>query len=226
MSVDIPNSRITVTLDAQDDQAMPIPMFHSVYHDYHMTYGTVSTFVSRTKIPTTFEWFRCGETLCLVGGNQLMISGAFAGDENKDALRPYFDYMNMLTQARKAARVFFNLGVWQPPLPLECARKDVVVKETEPPKRNVPAVLSGCYALDGALCIVLVNHTDAPQTVRFFLDPAAYGMTGERYALTRVHPRRKDLGEVGARGETRSLSLPAAGASVLVLGESGHVASV
>ena len=51
--------------------------------------------------------------------------------------------------------------------------------DAQPPKEGVPSVLNGCYTLDGALCVVLANHTEDEQTVRSQLDPEAYGLPAE-----------------------------------------------
>ncbi|MBI3944482.1 MAG: hypothetical protein HY321_01035 [Armatimonadetes bacterium] len=210
---------ITSALDwFGDDQMMPIPMFHTVYHDYHMTYGTRGTIrPARGRQPEEFEWFRCGEALALVGGGQLMISGAQKGDEDRPGIQPYYEYMNTLIRARMAATRFLNLGVWKPPLALECARVDVMVQKGKPPKRNVPAVLNGCFELEGELCVALVNHTAAEQAVALTLDPAAYELGRGPLRLSAIHPEEEVAAE-GVTGPVRyQTTMPPASAKILRL---------
>lgn len=173
--------------------ALPIPMFHSVYHDYHMTYGTVSTFKPVTgDRKFCLDLFRFREALVLAGGSQLMVSGFFTGDENREHIQPQLNYMETLVRAHMAARKWLNLGVWKPPVPLECDTVDLDVNESNAgersPRRGIPAVLIGCYELDNELCIVLVNHTGQERKAAFSLDPKAYGLAGSRFVLKRVHP--------------------------------------
>jgi len=176
-----------------DPYALPIPMFHSVYHDYHMTYGTVSTFKPRGSEIFRIETFRYAESLCLVGGGQLMISGVFAGDEAREQYAAQFDYMETLTRAHVAARPFLNLGVWKPPLELECERVEIPWQDGLPLKRDIPAVLHGCFELDGELCVVFVNHTEAERAIRFRIDPARYALTDGPFELRLIHPTQKIL---------------------------------
>lgn len=163
--------------------ALPIPMFHSVYHDYHISYGTVQTFAD-----DNLEAFRYGEALSLVGGGQLMVSGFFEGDDRNEKCRPHLEYMETLIRARMTARRWLNLGEWKPPLTVSCECVSVPFSKTAPPKQDVPAVLSGCYLLDDALCIVLVNHTDRRQKVGFELDGKDVGLPGGRFELATLYP--------------------------------------
>jgi hypothetical protein len=200
-----------------DPQTMPIPMFHSVYHDYHMTYGTVSTFRPTGRVPVEFEWFCCGEALALIGGGQLMVSGASKGDENRPEVQPYYDYMNTLVRARGSATRFFNLGTWRSPLDLECARVSVLVTADGAPKENIPAVLNGCFELDGELCIVLVNHTPTEQRLSFTLNPETYGFGPGPLRLSVIHPKDEPVAD-GVTGSLRhEATLPPRSAQVMLL---------
>lgn len=200
-------------------RSLPIPMFHSVYHEYHMTYGTTSTFKPTTSAQTfCWEGFRLSEALVLVSGCQLMISGIFAGDETKEKFRPQLEYMDMLTRARKAGREFFNLGVWKPPLAVKCDRVEVVYNAKSPPKQDVPAVLSGCFELDGRLCIVLVNHTDKERQAAFDLDPQAYGLSGQAFELERIHPgTAAPVARIGGKHATQKITLGPLSAEVYLV---------
>lgn len=168
--------------------SLPIPLFHSVYHDYHLTYGTVSTFIE--PLPAKF---RFAEALCLVGGTQLMVSGFLAHDERKEKLRPYLDYLHTLVDAHRAARRWLNLGEWKPPAGVACARVSVPISDTLPPKRNIPAIVNGCFKLGRTLGLVLVNHTDRSQRGSVTLRPADYGLAGRAWVLKQIYPARKSM---------------------------------
>ena len=165
------------------DDVLPIPMAHSVYHDYHITYGTVLTFDEKYA-----EHYRYGEALTLVGGGQLMISGFFAGDEDNEKHKPYRDYIEQLTRAHVAGRRWLNLGRWMPPLDIECERVEVRYDDDRPPKCDIPAILSGCFLLDGQLCIVLVNHTDRPQIGRYTVNFTDYGFDADEVKIAMIYP--------------------------------------
>lgn len=185
-------SRLSSSIGGPGGQ--PIPLFHSVYHDYHMTYGTSSTFTPvRRNPPVPMEAFRYAEALCLVGGGQLMISGFFAGDENRETARPYLDYMETLTRAHVAARKWLNLGVWRPPLNLRCDLVAVPFSDKLPPKKGIPAILSGCFELDGELCLVLVNHTDHERKGTFDVDARGSGLAGRDVSLRAVYPQNNTV---------------------------------
>jgi len=174
--------------------AMPIPFFHSVYHDYHMTYGTLTNFKQRN-----LDHFRYADALCLVGGQQLMLAAFFPGDWDKDKFRPHTEYMLMLARAHVAARTWLNLGEWRPPAPVRCARIDIPL-EGEGSRPQQPAVLSGCFVLDGTLCAVLVNHTATEQPACVTVDPALYGIETP-CTLRAIHPHEEML----AQGVTEAL---------------------
>ncbi|MBI3944509.1 MAG: hypothetical protein HY321_01185, partial [Armatimonadetes bacterium] len=200
-------------------RSLPIPMFHSVYHDYHMTYGTTSTFQpARGAGEFIWDGFRLSEALVLVSGCQLMISGVFAGDENKDEFARQLRYMEVLTRARKAGRKFFNLGVWKPPLPIQCDQVAVTYSANRPPKEGIPAVLSGCFELEGELCAALVNHTEQSREAVVDISPKAYGLAGESFEIWSVYPGAETrLGRIGPEGEKRTVTLSPASAQVLIL---------
>jgi len=200
-----------------DPYCLPIPMFHSVYHDYHLTYGTVSTLKPRPDTPCHVEQFRYAEALCLVGGGQLMVSGVFAGDEEKEQYAPLFDYLETLTRAHIAARPFLNLGVWKPPLDLTCERTELEWQVGQPAKRDIPTVLNGCFELNGELCVVLVNRTASEQGIQFEVDPRQYGLTGESLELVAIHPGEQVVAPSITMGSPQQLVVPSLSAQVLVL---------
>jgi hypothetical protein len=183
------------------EQSLPIPMFHSVYHDYHITYGTVSTFKPRRSGQAHFlEHFHYAEALTLVGGGQLMISGVFGGDEDKEKFRPFFEYMEKLTRARKCARNHFNLGRWLPPPAVDCDRVDVKYNSNRPPKVNIPAVLGGAFEYESEVVVPLVNHTEQERAATVDLAPERFGRTQPWSKATLLYPEQKDLtlGDGGA----------------------------
>lgn len=202
--------------------ALPIPLFHSVYHDYHLTYGTVSTFKPNTGDRLfNFDAFRLREALCLVGGNQLMVSGFFAGDEKREEMQPQLRYMETLVAAHVAARKWLNLGAWKPPAALQCDVVDVDMTESQtkpsPPKRGIPAILSGCFELEGELCIALVNHTAQPRTATLQLDPSAYGLDGQRFSVRKIYPENAEPASSGSQQIDINVRVPAASAQVFVV---------
>ena len=151
----------------------PIPMFQSVYHDYHMTYGSMNKFPE-----SSIGKFRYCDALLLVGGGQLGVCGAFAADVERGTFKPRFDYVETLVRAHMAARRWFNLGVWRPPLAVDCDRVAIQMDNKATPLLEAPAVLSGCFELEGKLCVALVNHTEQPRRAAFELSPRAYGLKG------------------------------------------------
>jgi len=166
---------------------LPIPMFQSVYHDYHMTYGTSQTFKR-----ADMDHFRYAEALCLVAGQQLGVSDFFVGDEEAPGTEPYLSYLETLTEAHKAARKWLNLGVWKAPVDVTCGRVEIAFSNSHPPKSNIPAIINGCFELDGELCIVLVNHTASRQAGVFTLEPGAYGLAGTSWELRSLFPAREE----------------------------------
>jgi hypothetical protein len=199
-------------------RSIPIPLFHSVYHDYHMTYGTVSTFTRSWDSGHSFDHFCLSEALVLVGGCQLMISGIFSGGEKNPEMHPYLDYMEVLTRARKAGRKYFNLGVWKAPLPIECDRIEVSYDPKRPPKEDIPTVLSGCYELEGELCIALVNHTGEERKAAFPLLPANHGLTGAAYDIWSIYPGSETkVGKVDAKGAPQTVTMAPRSAQVWIL---------
>jgi hypothetical protein len=178
-----------------------------------LTYGTVQTFAEQN-----LGAFRLAEAFCLVGGQQLMVSGFFAGDEDRPEVQPHLAFMERLARAHKAARKWLNLGRWMPPVELGCDRVDVPFDPELPPKQDVPSIVHGCFELDGELCLVLVNHTGQTRKARFGLDPEAYGLDGETLALRSLWPDRPSPTRPWARGRiAHEVELPAAAAEVLLL---------
>ncbi len=192
----------------------PIPLYQSVYHDYHMTYGTMNKFTE-----PNLALFRYRDALLLAGGGQLGICGAFAGIEKSAAHRPMLDYVGTLVRARMAGRRWFNLGVWKPPLSLACERVTLDLSDAKKQGRlEAPAVRSGCFEVDGELCVALVNHTAREQSVSFDMAPAAYGLAGSAFELESIHPGSpRRLARLGAEGARQSLALGPASAQVLVV---------
>lgn len=179
-----------------------------------MTYGSVSLVQQ-----TDFETFCYGESLCLVGGVQLAIAGVLKGAENDIKKLPYLDYMEMLTRAHRAGRRFFNLGEWQPPLKLDCDLEDVNWSEKEPPKKNIPTVLSGCFKMDDELCMVLVNRTSSERRVCFEITPATYGLNTDRLQLRKIHPNNEQTLSDICAPFVLEVALPALSAHLWVLSQ-------
>ena len=189
------------------ERTHPIPMFHSVYHDYHITYGTISTFRPKAgDPPVIMEHFCYAEALTLIGGGQLMISGAFPGDDTKEEFAPFFDYMETLTGARKSAREHFNMGRWLPPLRIECDTVDLKFNADRPPKRNLPTVISGCFEYNGSIVAALVNHTDTMRSVRIDLSPKWFSRRDDWERISLVFPEEKQLD--GSRDASLEMDLP------------------
>jgi len=192
---------------------LPIPMFQSVYHDYHMTYGTHQVLNQHD-----LAHFRYAEGLCLISGQQIGISGFFTGDEERAELEPYLAYVETLTRAHVAARKWLNLGVWKPPLALQCRRVPVSFSQVHPPKADIPAILNGCFRLDGEVCIVFVNHTADAQVGTFTMSPEQYGLNAEAFRLRSIFPGRPDLLLADIREPfAHRVELPPASVKVLTL---------
>ncbi len=199
------------------EDTLPIPMFHSVYHDYHMTYGTVSDFKNpKTLEKANMEAFRLQEALCLTGGGQLMISGFFAGDENAEKFHEQREYMENLIKAHMAARKWLNLGVWKAPLNIRCDKVSVKYLPDLPPKENIPAVLSGCFELDGQLCAVLVNHTSITRKISFELQLANYGIN-KACKLEELYPGKNQTGIITDGTISLTMVMNAAETKILVV---------
>ncbi|MBI3946608.1 MAG: hypothetical protein HY321_11860 [Armatimonadetes bacterium] len=184
---------------------VPIPLFQSVYHDYHLTYGSTNRFPD-----ASIEKFRYCDALLLVGGGQLGVCGVFAGGEERAAFRPRLDWVETLTRAHMAARRWFNLGVWKPPLAMECDRVTIEMDNWSAPRLDVPTGVSGCFELDGELCVALVNHTDRPRRAAFDLSPRAHGLKGAQFEVCSVHPGAESrLGRLDADGARQEVTLDA-----------------
>lgn len=196
---------------------LPIPMFQSVYHDYHMTYGTTSCVDLSLRGGVPLEQFTFQDALCLVSGTQLMISGFFAGDESKEELKPQLDYVETLLAARKAGHDWLNFGVWKPPLALDCELVEVPFSAEFPAKQDIPAIITGCFELDGELCMVLVNHTDAERSAAAEIDPVGYGLRAETFVLKVVHPWQEALVSGVAGTLKQAVSLAPRSAQVWML---------
>ncbi|MBN1257334.1 MAG: hypothetical protein JXA52_06475 [Planctomycetes bacterium] len=200
-------------------QSLPIPMFHSVYHDYHITYGTVSTFKPRGASDLmSMDKFRYAEALTLVGGGQLMISGVFGEDDKNERFAPFFNYMEMLTRTRIAGRKWLNLGVWKPPVDINCALCAVPFSGTLPPKERIPAIISGCFLLDNQLCIILVNHTAQPQSASFSMDLQEYGLEGDNFTLKELYPETTPAKKLNSMILKKDLEFPPVSTLMLLIG--------
>lgn len=173
--------------------SLPIPLFHSVYHEYHMTYGSVMSVAE-----PDMDHFRFAEALCLVGGSQLSITGYANAEVEKAKPRiraePYLKYYDKLIGAHKAGREWLNGGAWKPPLDISCDRKDIIFDAKQAAKKNIPVIISGCFELNGELCAVLINHTDKAQKYNFELGGNEYGFFG-RFKVEQIYPERKYIGE-------------------------------
>jgi hypothetical protein len=110
-----------------DEQWLPIPLFHSVYHDYAITYGSV---LQLTEVhPRAFFY---GEALVLVGGQQLMVEGYLSADVGTDRYSEYLEYLGGLVQARKRAREYLLFGRWLPPVEMEVDDVEVAWSKDHP----------------------------------------------------------------------------------------------
>ena len=105
-----------------------------------------------------------------------------------------------------------------PPLDIECERVEVSYDDDRPPKRDIPAIVSGCFLLDGQLCIVLVNHTDRPQTGRSSVSFADYGFNADQVKIAKIYPEEGTTKSVSARRAHQSeLQLEPASAQVWIV---------
>ncbi len=164
-----------------------IPLFDSVYHDYHVTYG--SDLLMKMDLPQ----FAYTTALNLAFGIQIGVSGFFPGDESKRDFPVKLDFLEKAVRAHRAARSWLNLGEWKPPAAVECEQADITFSGDASGLRMTPAIQSGCFLLDGELCIVLVNHTDRPQHGTVRMDLADYGLASGPYKLDMVYPEAQTL---------------------------------
>ncbi|MBI3944536.1 MAG: hypothetical protein HY321_01325 [Armatimonadetes bacterium] len=174
------------------DGWLPIPMFHSVYHDYAMTYGTVQTLDQ--PFPDAYYF---GEALVMTGGSQPMVCGYFAHHVGTDAFSDYLGYLERLVKARKRARNYLTYGRWLPPVAMEAQEVDVKWSDQARPKRT-PAVLSTCWGDEaGSVGIVMVNHTGEEQKVRYSFRAADYGLPAGELVLLELAPEGEKVVAAG-----------------------------
>jgi hypothetical protein len=164
--------------DAHSDQWLPIPLFHSVYHDYAITYGSVLRLTE--KFPEAYYY---GEALVLAGGQQLMVEDYMAWDIGTDHYADYLAYLRKLVQVRRWARPYLLYGQWMPPLELSADKVEVHWSASKPPKTGISAVLNSVWYLDGVLCIVLANHTGQERTFEYCLALSEYGLENNAHTL-------------------------------------------
>jgi hypothetical protein len=190
-----------------DRAAHPIPLFASVYHDYHMTYGTYWTFND-----TLTEAFRYAQAFGFVSGQQLMISGFYAGDDAADPRkRQYLEFLETLTAAHVAGRDWLNLGRWLPPPAVSGVT--VPIKTGPERVRRVPAVVGGAFEHDGRVCVVLVNHTTTEQ--RFACDVAATAAAVKARQLRFRQTWPVAAGGAGSNVDPAAVTLPPLATCVL-----------
>lgn len=163
------------------DGWLPIPMFHSVYHDYAMTYGTVQTLDQ--PYPDAYYF---AEALVFTGGSQPMVCGYFSHHAGTDAFSDYLGYLESLVKARKRARNYLTYGRWMPPVRVDVEDVDVEWSEKSRPKR-APAVIATCWGdADGTVGMVMVNHTGEARTVGYTFKGEEYGFGGGNLVLSEL----------------------------------------
>ena len=97
---------------------------------------------------------------------------------------------------------------------------DLELQPGRPPKRNLPALISGCYALDKELCVVIVNPTEHEQRGKIKLALKEYGLDETGGCLRRIYPGKISRLAVARNGALSCpLRLPPLTAWVLLAGK-------
>ena len=175
------------------DDWLSIPIYHSVYHDYAMTYGTVQTMDQ--KFPDAYY---LGQALVFTGGSQPMICGYFAKHVGTDAFKDYLDYLERMVKIRKRARNYLTYGRWLSPVEIKVEEVDAKWSDEANPKR-VPAVFTTTWGdEEGSVCVVMVNHTAQDRKVK-------YSFLGEEYGLDSGNLSLIELTEDGEKVLARDL---------------------
>lgn len=174
------------------EQWLPIPLFHSIYHDYAITYGSV------WQLTDTHPDAYCySEALVLAGGQQLMVEGYLTSDVGTSNYQDYLQYMRRLLQARVSVRPHLLYGEWLPPVTMQVDTVDIKWSDRQPPKRDIPAVITSSWGdEDGSICLVFVNHTAETRTIRYELRCADYGIKpGSANLIEKVGEEERVLAE-------------------------------
>ncbi|MBN1256835.1 MAG: hypothetical protein JXA52_03935 [Planctomycetes bacterium] len=143
--------------------AFPIPLCNSIYHDYIITYGSVTYF--DRGVPA--EQVYLEGALNLVSGNQLCFEGYTIYHIKNKAVDHFLDYYRTLCQYRKKYRAYFNLGVWENPVEIKTKSVETLVNKNGK-KKMVPAVFTVSWKMKKTLH-TFVNHTTKPQKIEFKL---------------------------------------------------------
>ncbi len=183
LDIDLARELTNLNLTPGNTPALPVPMFISVYHDYHLTYGSVSKMVKAQPAK-----YRYAESLCFTAGQQLMIGGFFKGDERRELVASCLKFMKTLTNARKPLRNWLNFGQWLPPVKTTCGKVNLDPEMLNPLLREIPAVVSGCFRLNNQVLIVLVNHSENTQTGDFSWDRGDAGIKGLQIEFRKIYP--------------------------------------
>ncbi len=183
LDTDLARELTNLELCAGGLQGMPVPMFISVYHDYHLTYGSVSKLLKAQ--PTVYRY---AESLCFVAGQQLMVGGYFKGDEKRESVATCLKFMKTLVKARKQLHEFLSFGQWLPPVKITCETIDLDLSRDNPLLREIPAVISGCFRLKNQICIVLVNHSEKPRKGLLAHDLQETGIDTPVKQFSKIYP--------------------------------------
>lgn len=173
---------------AHGEQWLPIPLFHSVYHDYALTYGTAMRLVE--QFPDAYYY---GEALVLNGGQQLMVEDYMAWDVGTGHYDHYLTYLQTLLEVRHNAHDYLTMGEWVPPVDMDVHNVDIQWSATHPAKTGVPAVITSTWRLNGSLCLILANHTASAQEIAYTLRLADYGLSPDACCLFRLEENQEPV---------------------------------
>jgi hypothetical protein len=165
-----------------------IPVFHCLYHDYALSYGTVHQLGGEHPGAYTY-----GEALILNSGQALMVENYYKEDIGTDRFSRELEYLRRLCQARKRAHKWLTFGRWLPPVDLATDIVRVTFGPSPEDTMRVPAVLTSSWGLeDGSVCILLINHTGHPRRASYTIPTETYGLAAESVEVA-------ELGEDGEK---------------------------
>lgn len=149
--------------------AVGIPLFSYLYHEYAIGYGGDSARLNRGKDP----WLVRCHAVNLVTGRT---PGAAVWSSRQDALDAHPDQITMLRNhsrlLKTRAKDYLMLGKMLHPLKLEVPklRYTLHVDRTEDAFEGPAVLTSSWQSVDGRVGHLLVNVSEAPQSLAFSLD--------------------------------------------------------
>jgi hypothetical protein len=225
----------------------PIPLFQAVYHAYGITYGSYSSLVmppyddlwpaatapadALTLLDERFRrQFYLEQARSFVWGLQPTIANFFP---DQLATRPAETaYMMRLARLRARVPEFLLYGTFLRPPALTVRETDVALSRVSiyaargggptVSEAVFPAAIAGAWrADDGSIGIAVASILDEPLSVSFDLDLRSYGWAGTGTIRRLDSDGEQSLGRWTGEPVPIRLTLPAGGASVIVVRAEG-----